>query len=258
MKKGVGAGLVVLGMVIGSVLTMVLNPIGAASALVGASSTPGSSHESILQQALDTLVGNKTITQAQANAVTNQVHSLEQKEPHHFRMHEGFGPMGVGPASMKQLVTLLKIDPQTLLTELRSGKSIADIAKEKGVDLATIEKALVTSADQAIDQAVAHGWLTSAQATSLKAKAPSEIDQLVNRKGGFFFGPGRRGMLGGPMGGPMTGPSTAPFTPPAPGAPGNPTPKVPTTTAPPASPSTSAPPTTTAPPSTGGTTTTTA
>jgi polyhydroxyalkanoate synthesis regulator phasin len=195
MKKSLAAMLVASGMVLGSLLTMVLNPIGAASALVGSGSS--SAHESIIQQALDTLVGKGTITKGQAQAVQNQVHSLEQQ--HHKDFH-GFGPaamggfghsFGMGRDSFQQIMSLLKIDPQTLFQDLASGKSIADIAASKGVPLSSVEQAMITAANQQIDQAVKNGWMTAAQAATAKAKVPSEVDKAVHATmpAGFGMGP---------------------------------------------------------------------
>jgi len=203
MKKGPAAILVVLGMVLGSVLTTVLNPIGAASALVGASS---SGHESVLQQALDTLVGKGTITKSQADAVQNQVHSLEQQ---HAKDHPlGFGGRHMGPflggpamaphGAFEQLFSALKTDPKALFDELRSGKTIAQIAKEKGVDVAQLRQQLITTADNGIDQAVKSGWMSAADAAKAKAKVAGDVDEMLNRSWNQGFGLPMHGGPGAP------------------------------------------------------------
>jgi ribosomal protein S20 len=216
MKKGLAALLVVFGMAIGSVLTAVLNPIGAASALVGASSTSGS-HESVLQQALDTLVGKGTITKSQADAVKNQVHSLEQQRAKSFAQNHHFpafgGPMGMPHDALEQLFSKLGTDPKAVFDELKSGKTIADIAKEKGINVTSMKNEAIAEASKGIDQAVKNGWMTAAQAATLKAKLPGQIDDLLNRKWNQGFG-----MPGLPMGGFRGdhdhGPATAPAAPP--------------------------------------------
>jgi ribosomal protein S20 len=211
MKKGPAALLVVIGMAIGSLLTTVLNPIGAASALVGASSPSTGAHQSILQQALDTLVGKGTITKSQADAVKNQVHSLEQQHPHPFAgpMGHGFGAVGPLGGDLKPVFDALKTDPRALFTELRAGKTIAQIAQEKGVDVAKLEKDMVAAADKGIDQAVTNGWMSSSQAATLKAKVPTQVHDLLNRKWDQGFG-----MMPGFFGhGHGQGPTTAPAAP---------------------------------------------
>ena len=243
MKKGLAAILVVAGMVIGSALTLVLSPVGAAGALVGAVGAPNSGHESLLQQALDTLVGNGTITQKQAGAVTNQVQTLEKQHPqglHRFGGpggHGGFAALGPGLDPIGALATKLKTDPQTLMGELRSGKSIADVAKEKGVDLKSLEASLVADAQTQLDQAVKNGWLTQQQADTLKSKLAGEIDELVNRKwdqafgwhGGPGFGPAAPGLPGSGTTVPLGPSAPTPATPPSTSAPST---TAPSTTAP--------------------------
>ena len=72
------------------------------------------------------------------------------------------------------------VTTQDLVTELRSGKSVADVAGEHGVSAQTVINALVTAADARVDQAVADHTLTSAQATTVKAKLPTWVAKAVN------------------------------------------------------------------------------
>ena len=234
MKKGLGALLVVVGMALGSLMTMALNPIGAASALVGSGSS--NTHESLLTQALDTLVGKGTITQSQANAVQNQMHAEEKQHPNsHFgggpRMDPAFGhAFAMGRDSMQQITTLLKVTPEQLFQDLRGGKSIADIAQQQGVSLSTVEKAMTDAASAQIDNAVKSGWMTSQQAAAAKAKLPSEIDTAVHAK----LPAGGLGMPFAHAGGHWMGPGSATPAPngkaPATTAPSTTAPKAPTTT----------------------------
>jgi polyhydroxyalkanoate synthesis regulator phasin len=215
MKKGLAALLVVFGMALGSVMTAVLNPVGAASALVGASTTTGG-HEGILQQALDTLVGKGTITKSQADAVKNQVHSLEQQHPRGFGhgMAAFGGPGGMPHGALEQLFAQLKTDPQALFAELKAGKTIAQIAQEKGINVTSMKNEVIAEASKGIDEAVKNGWMTAAQAASLKAKLPGQIDDLLNRKWNQGFGmPGMSGMGMGMPGWHRHGPTATPAKP---------------------------------------------
>ena len=51
----------------------------------------------------------------------------------------------------------LGIDEQTLISELQSGKTLAQLAQEKGVDLATVTTAAQTTMKQHLDELVAAG-----------------------------------------------------------------------------------------------------
>jgi hypothetical protein len=72
------------------------------------------------------------------------------------------------------------VTTKDLVTELRSGKSVADVAGEHGVSVQTVVNALVTAADGRVDKAVAADKLTSAQATAVKAKLPTWVAKVVN------------------------------------------------------------------------------
>ena len=216
MKKGLAAIILVVGMTMGSALTMVLNPVGAASALVGNSSTSTSGHQNILQQALSTLVGNGTITQKQSDAVTQQVQNLQKQHP---RPSFRGGMRGMGPGlamlgrdGMTQLATLLKTDPKTLLADLQGGKSIADVAKANGVDINTVIATLEKDANSRIQEQVTDGHLTQDQATKIENGLATMITRLVNQSfSGFGFG------FGGPMGpSGSNAPAGQPATPPTP------------------------------------------
>ncbi len=72
------------------------------------------------------------------------------------------------------------VTPQDLVSELRSGKSIADVAGEHNVSAQTVVNALVGSADAKIDQAVTNHKLTQAQASEIEAALPGLATKVVN------------------------------------------------------------------------------
>jgi len=107
----------------------------------------------------------------------------------------GRGGMGRGGfaagAEMDAAAAKLGMTTQDLMTELRSGKTLADVAKEKNVGTDDLKAAIVAAVTTQIDQAVTDGKLTQAQAEQLKSKLDSQIDlnkSLPN--GGGFKGPG--------------------------------------------------------------------
>ena len=67
------------------------------------------------------------------------------------------------------------------MTELKSGKSVAQVAGEHGVSTQTVVNALVGAADAKVDQAVTNQKLTSAEAAKIKAALPTYITKAVNR-----------------------------------------------------------------------------
>ncbi len=103
------------------------------------------------------------------------------------------GPMmGVG-AGPDALAKALGLEPAALRTELQAGKSIADIAKAKSIDLATVKATLVKAEKDALAAAVTAGKLTQAQADKMSANIEARIDAMLNGSGrpGFPGGPGR-------------------------------------------------------------------
>ncbi len=72
------------------------------------------------------------------------------------------------------------IAPKELATELRSGRSIAQVAGEHGVSAQTVVNALVTAADAQVDQAVGNHRLTSAQATRIKSLLPARMARALS------------------------------------------------------------------------------
>ena len=180
MRKSFTAVALVVGMALGSVLTMALNPVGAASALTG-NSTSSSTHQNILQQALSTLVGNGTITQKQSDAVTQQVQNGQAafwaKRP------------PLGRQDLARVAFLLGIDAATLKTDLRSGQTIAGVATAKGINPTTLAGQITALLDKGLDARVAAHHLTAARAATMKANLPARVTAFLNRSWGRKLGP---------------------------------------------------------------------
>ena len=141
----------------------------------------------------------------------------------------GGGGFGFGFAGLKDsadaLAKSLGITTDQLTTDLRDGKSIADIATANGKDLNTIIDNLVTDVTAKIDQAVKDGHLPKDMATKIDSTLKDMITKAVNGDFSFGMGGGMHGFghFGGPDGG-------------MPGFPGGAGPKGAGTTAPPSVP----------------------
>jgi hypothetical protein len=116
----------------------------------------------------------------------------------------GFGHRGGGLIENKldAAAKALGITADELQNDLRDGKSIADIAKAKSVDVNTVIDAIVSDAQSKIDTAVKDKKLSQDEADKLKANLKERVTDLVNNtgpkgerhfafKGGPGFGPGR-------------------------------------------------------------------
>src|SRR5437773_31962 len=71
---------------------------------------------------------------------------------------------------------------QDVTAAMRSGKSLGDIANDKGKTRDGLVQALTTAVNTRIDKAVADQKLTAEQATTLKTKVAAEIATFVDRK----------------------------------------------------------------------------
>ncbi len=85
----------------------------------------------------------------------------------------------------EELLTLLKTDEDTLMQALKSGKSLADLAAEKGVPKQQVVDLLTKQASHKLEQAVKDGKLTQDEATQFKSKLNERITQHVEHKGVF-------------------------------------------------------------------------
>jgi len=109
------------------------------------------------------------------------------------------GPPGGGAFDgMNDIAKLLGMSLDQIWAERVQGKTLADLAKEKGVDTQPLVDALVASQKAMLDQAVTDNRLTQAQADKwLEWYKQAAALQLTEPYGpGFGFG----GMRGGPGG----------------------------------------------------------
>ncbi|TAL12701.1 MAG: hypothetical protein EPN99_16625 [Frankiales bacterium] len=152
-------------------------------AATGDSSTLGSA----LRDALAGLVGDGTITQAQADKVAAV---LEQSRPMGGpgRGGHGRGGHGLGPVHLPAAAEALGMTGAELRAAAEGGKSLADLAEEKGVPQDTLVDALVAAATERLAQAVTDGRLTQeqadARAADLETRITASLDDPICRPGG--------------------------------------------------------------------------
>lgn len=105
-------------------------------------------------------------------------------------------------ADLSGVAQALGLTPYQLRTELRSGKSIAQIAKDHNVDVNKVIDRIVEDASKKIDRAEQNGRITSQQAEKIKTNLRDAITKIVNGQGpGMFGGFGGLGRFGrGPFG----------------------------------------------------------
>jgi hypothetical protein len=110
------------------------------------------------------------------------------------------GGLGGAGGSLQAAASYLGVSSTALFTDLRSGKSLAQVANAtSGKSASGLIDAMVSAEQKELDQEVTAGRLTQAQATQLSASAKTRITAMVNGTG--FGGRGGGGSFGGPPGG---------------------------------------------------------
>lgn len=161
-----------------------------------------------LNSALQGLVDAGTITTAQRDAVVQAIVAAEPAGGKGGRGHGGPGGMpGMrgGGAGLDAAAAALGTDAAGLRALLTDGKTIAQVAADKGVSVDTVIAAVVAAQTAKIDQAVTDGKLTQAQADTAKAGLTERATALVNGTlpaGPKGMGPGGKGGMGGRHHGP--------------------------------------------------------
>lgn len=123
--------------------------------------------------------------------------SAEQADRLRQRVEEGrapfFGPPGRHGGPGHKDAFMHRVDPigtvaeetglsrEEVLSELRAGKTLAQIGQEHGVDRDRLADALVNDARESLDQAVQEGKLTQERADRILAGCRDRVDDLLDR-----------------------------------------------------------------------------
>ncbi|MWC31282.1 hypothetical protein [Paenibacillus sp. MMS18-CY102] len=106
--------------------------------------------------------------------------------------HKGFH----APFANETVAKALGLTADELKTELQGGKSLADIAKAKSVDVTVVTKAVEAVLKEKLDARLADGKLTQAKYDEQSAKLAEHATAIVNGEKGAGFA-GERGGKGG-------------------------------------------------------------
>ncbi len=141
-----------------------------------------------LENRVDQAVEDGRLTEAQADALKERIDSGAAP-----LIFGGFGGPGFGHghfghfADLDAAATYLGLTEAELRAELEDGKTLAEIAKGEGKSVSGLVQALVKEAKARIDEVVADGRLTQAQADELEEDLEERITDFVN---GELSGPG--------------------------------------------------------------------
>jgi hypothetical protein len=177
------AGTLALGGLVGGVVLAPALATAATSEQSAASAV--SDRVDRIAAALQGLVDDGTLTTEQRDEVADTLsRELPRGGPGAGRgPGHGLGPGHGGRPSLDVAASTLGMTEQELLTELRGGRSLADVADGAGVPVDDLTAALVQAAESRLAEAVASGRLTQEQADERAARMAERIAVAVERPG---------------------------------------------------------------------------
>jgi hypothetical protein len=185
---------------------------------------------------IDAAVRAGRLTQAQANELKQRIQQAPglpfgpmfgPPGPHGFGFR-GPGEMHGAGLILDAAAPYLGLSEDQLRQQLRSGKSLAQVASAQHKSVSGLEQAITSAVRSRLDKAVAAGRITKAQEQQRLSRLSQALPSIVNRPppplppvgGPHFGGPGPR-PDGPQFGGPGPGPDGPQFGGPGPG-PGGP------------------------------------
>jgi hypothetical protein len=134
----------------------------------------------------DEAVQQGTLTQAQADALKQRLQQGEFRSLLGGRGGKGFGGprvAGVKQAMFDAAAGALNLSTDELMTQLRSGQTLAEIAQAQGTTEQAVIDAALAAARTQLDQAVTDGTLTQSQADAIYNDLQSRGADLLTHRG---------------------------------------------------------------------------
>jgi hypothetical protein len=152
---------------------------------------------------VDQALAEGKITQEQADSLKERIQSDDF--PGFFGRGFGFGHRGEGGpgwgghghhffgGKLDAAAEYFGLTEDELRTQLRDGKTLAEVAEAQGKPVDGLKQAILGAAKSGLDQAVADEHLTQEQADAIYERLQSSVDDMVN---GTFARPGPRFRFG--------------------------------------------------------------
>lgn len=135
--------------------------------------------EEARKELLQEAVAAGALTQAQADRIlSGEWRGLSRGEMGALRGAKGVP--GIHVNIHEVAASVLNLSPEALRAELSQGKSLAQVATERGVSVSTLKNAILDAQKARISQAVANGRLTQEQADRILQGLESRIDTILN------------------------------------------------------------------------------
>jgi polyhydroxyalkanoate synthesis regulator phasin len=143
---------------------------------------------------IDAAVKAGRLSQDQANQLKQRIQQAPDGVPLRGLFgpgpHPGFGRGGPGPlGDLGAAARYLGVTDRQLFSDLRAGKSLADVAKAQNESVDGLKAALKAAETARLDEAVKAGRLTTDQRAKIEAGLDQRLDEEIN--GTPPAGPGR-------------------------------------------------------------------
>ena len=146
---------------------------------------PAADREQRVRALLQPLVDDGTITAAQLDAIVAKLATAEPVKG--FGDHGGPGRRGgIARIDVDTVATVLGISADDVRTALRDGTTLKALAESKGKTAQDVIDAIVAATKAELDQRVADGSVTQAEADTKLAEATTRITEVVDN--GFASG----------------------------------------------------------------------
>lgn len=127
---------------------------------------------------LSELVAEGVLTQEQADTVGERIQDVRGDGfGRHKGHHKGHGRHG---ASLETVAEVIGVSEADLREALINGESVADVAEANDVDVQTVIDALTADKNEQIDEKLAAGEITEAEAEEMKADIAEKVESKVN------------------------------------------------------------------------------
>lgn len=136
-------------------------------------------------QTVDQMVADGTLTADQAAKLKDKINSGDGfgigrfLKARHDKRADRVEKVKQGLAA--SAATALRLTPAQLRDQLKTGKSIAEIATAQGVDLGTVKAQITADAKTKLDKLVAAGTITQAREDSALQKLVDGLDAALNK-----------------------------------------------------------------------------
>jgi len=141
---------------------------------------------------IDEAVANGKLTQDEAAKLKERVNEYGPLSVLGLRHGKDVGVCLGAKLVVGAAVDVLHMDRTEIVSAVRSGQSLAEIAQSKGMSVDDFKSALLQSVKAKLDAKVADGTLTQEQSDRAYSAIQGKIDQIVQFKGGSESGPCHR------------------------------------------------------------------